>query len=148
MAFMSILLVLFPFLAAGAVFFTGAFLFIAACLVVIGLSGLILNRLEKKGWSLPCCSVMEHGRAALRRGHLPAAGGLWIVSGDRVDLLTEAGTASRWGGCSVSRKEKSPRQQAGDLKRQELTPSLPRSRIPLPRDCSGQTPASRRSWGR
>lgn len=81
MAFMSILLVLFPFLAAGAVFFTGAFLFLAACLVVIGLSGLILNRLEKKAGASPVAPLWSMGALLCGAGIflLPVAFGLYQV---------------------------------------------------------------------
>lgn len=81
MAFMSILLVLFPFLAAGAVFFTGVFLFLAACLVVIGLSGLILNRLEKKAGFSPVAPLWNMGALICGVGIflLPVAFGVYQV---------------------------------------------------------------------
>ena len=81
MAFMSILLVLFPFLAVGAVFFTGVFLFLAACLVGIGLSGLILNRLEKKAGLSPIAPLWNIGALMCGAGIflLPVAFGVYQV---------------------------------------------------------------------
>ena len=83
MAFMSILLVLFPFLAAGAVFFTGVFLFLAACLVVIGLSGLVLNRLERKAGLSPVGPFWSMGPLICGVGIflLPVACGIYQIVG-------------------------------------------------------------------